>query len=100
MIVNPNTDVRVTGWLAAEARCVAGENYQIVAVNAASGLAAIETPDQVAEAAPAVEAEIVAHRDAGAAIIGAFGDPGVRKARARAHARDRPRRGGLARSGP
>ncbi len=74
----------MTGWLAEEARRVAGPDAEIVAVNAASGLAAIETPEQAANAARAVEATIVAGHGARVAIIGGFGDPGLCEARARA----------------
>ena len=83
LIVNPNTSASVTRWLAEEAERVAGSRVEVAAVSAPSGLAAIETPDDLLRAAQVVVATI--ERDAGAvaAIIGAFGDPGLMEARAR-----------------
>ncbi len=81
-IVNPNTDTRVTRWLADEARRAAGDTFEIVAVNAASGLPAIETPAQLEAAARAVTAAILAPPRPRAAIVAGFGDPGLAEARA------------------
>jgi allantoin racemase len=81
LLVNPNTSRAVTRWLADEARRVAGDRFDVVAVNADSGVAAIETPDELDRVASAVEAALAAHSDASAAIIGAFGDPGLAAAR-------------------
>ncbi len=83
LIVNPNTSASVTRLLADEARRVAGGLVDVAAVNAPSGLAAIETPDDLARAARVIVATIEAEADADAAIIGAFGDPGLNDARAR-----------------
>ncbi len=83
LIVNPNTSASVTRWLADEARRVAGGLVEVAAVNAPSGLPAIETPDDLARAALVIVATIEAEADADAAIIGAFGDPGLMDARAR-----------------
>ena len=83
LLVNPNTNRAVTRWLADEARRVAGGRFDIVAVNADSGVAAIETPDELDRVASAVKAALAAHSDACAAIIGAFGDPGLAAARNR-----------------
>jgi Asp/Glu/hydantoin racemase len=83
LIVNPNTNVAVTEWLAQETRRVARGRFKIVAVNAASGLAAIETPADLRAAAEAVVSAIAAHAGASGAIIGAFGDPGLKEARER-----------------
>ena len=83
LIVNPNTSASVTGWLAEEARRVAGDHLAVTAVNAPSGLAAIQTPDELLQAAQVVVATIEAYADADAAIIAAFGDPGLAEARAR-----------------
>jgi Asp/Glu/hydantoin racemase len=82
LIVNPNTDQRVTGWLADEARRVAGNDWIVRAVNAASGLAAIQTPADRAIAGKAVLAAIQNQPDVAGALIGAFGDPGLEEARA------------------
>jgi allantoin racemase len=83
LIVNPNTSAAVTRWLAEEARRVAGEHVEVVAVNAPSGLSAIQTPDELLQAVQVVVVAIEGHADADAAIIGAFGDPGLMEARAR-----------------
>jgi allantoin racemase len=83
LLVNPNTSRTVTRWLADEARRVAGDRFDIVAVNADSGVAAIETPDGLDRVASAVVAALAAHSDASAAIIGAFGDPALAAARSR-----------------
>jgi allantoin racemase len=83
LLVNPNTSRAVTRWLGDEARRVAGDRFDIVAVNADSGVAAIETPDDLDRVASAVAAALAAHSEASAAIIGAFGDPGLAAARSR-----------------
>jgi Asp/Glu/hydantoin racemase len=83
LIVNPNTSASVTRWLAEEAERVARGRAEIAAVNAPSGLAAIETPDDLKRAAQVVVATIERDAGADAAIIGAFGDPGLMDARAR-----------------
>ena len=82
LIVNPNTNATVTRWLAEEARRVAGDAYDVVAVNAESGLPAIQTPEDIEIASRAVQSAIMAHADARGAIIAAFGDPGLKAARA------------------
>jgi allantoin racemase len=83
LIVNPNTSVQVTLWLADEAKRVAGGRAEIAAVNAPSGLAAIETPEQLVRAAKVIVGTIEADTTADVAIIGAFGDPGLTEARMR-----------------
>jgi len=83
LIVNPNTSVSVTRWLADEAKRVAGKRAEIAAVNAPSGLSAIQTPDDLLQAAKVVVGTIEADAAADVAIIGAFGDPGLTEARAR-----------------
>jgi allantoin racemase len=85
LIVNPNTSAAVTRWLADEAERVARDRVEIAAVNAPSGLAAIETPQDLIRATQVVVGTIEAEAgaDADAAIIGAFGDPGLIEARAR-----------------
>ena len=85
LIVNPNTNVSVTRWLAEEARRAAPEGFEIVAVNADSGLEALQTPEDIETAARAVVRAIAAHARAGGlagAVIAAFGDPGLAAARA------------------
>ena len=83
LIVNPNTNQMVTRWLAEEARRVALPGVEIVAINAASGLAALQTPQDVATAARAVIEAIAAEPGLHGAVIAAFGDPGLAEARAR-----------------
>jgi allantoin racemase len=83
LVVNPNTSVSVTRWLAKEAERVACGRVEIGAVSAPSGLAAIETPGDLIRAADAVVGAIEADARADAAIIGAFGDPGLMETRAR-----------------
>jgi Asp/Glu/hydantoin racemase len=83
LIVNPNTSASVTRWLAEEAERVAGGRVEIAAVSAPSDLGAIETPDDLLRAAQVVVATIERDAGADAAIIGAFGDPGLMEARAR-----------------
>jgi allantoin racemase len=48
LIVNPNASAEVTRWLEGEARRVAKSRFEIGAVNAPSGVAAIETRDDLA----------------------------------------------------
>jgi allantoin racemase len=83
LIVNPNTSASVTRWLVEEARRVAGDHVEVTAVNAPSGLSAIQTPDDLLQAARVVVATIENNAEFDAAIIGAFGDPGLTEARAR-----------------
>jgi allantoin racemase len=82
LIVNPNTSVSVTRWLAEEAKRVAGGRAEIAAVNAPSGLSAIQTPDDLLQAAKVIVGTIEADAAADVAIIAAFGDPGLTEARA------------------
>jgi allantoin racemase len=83
LIVNPNTNAQVTEWLREEAARVAADDFDVIGVNAASGLAAIQTPDDSRRAAEAVADAVAAAGSAAAAIVGAFGDPGLAHARAR-----------------
>ncbi len=55
LIVNPNTNVQVTEWLREEAARAAADDFDVIGVNAASGLAAIQTPDDNRGAAQAVQ---------------------------------------------
>jgi allantoin racemase len=81
LIVNPNTNAQVTEWLREEAARVATDDFEVVGINAASGLAAIQTPDDSRKAAQAVTDAVVAASGAAAAIVGAFADPGLAHAR-------------------
>jgi allantoin racemase len=82
VIVNPNTNVQVTEWLREEAARVAADDFDVIGVNAASGIAAIQTADDSRKAAQAVADAVVAASGSAAAIVGAFGDPGLLHARA------------------
>ena len=81
-IVNPNTDPSVTRWLREEASRVAGDAFEVVAVNADSGLPAIQTPAEIEFAARAVLSAISAAPRPWGAVVAAFGDPGLSEARA------------------
>jgi allantoin racemase len=82
VIVNPNANARVTLWLADEARRVAGKTFEVVAVNARSGIEAIEKPEHLEVAACAVASEVAEHGGAAGAVVAGFGDPGLEAARA------------------
>jgi Asp/Glu/hydantoin racemase len=85
LIVNPNTNVAVTRWLAEEARRVAPAGVEMLALNADSGLAALQTPADIGIASRAVARAIQAQARAGdlaGVVIAAFGDPGLKEARA------------------
>jgi allantoin racemase len=81
-IINPNTDPSVTRWLREEARRVVGDSFEVVAVNADSGLPAIQTPAEIEFAAQAVLSAIAAAPRPWGAVVAAFGDPGLTEARA------------------
>src|SRR5271163_2353864 len=82
-IVNPNTDPSVTRWLREEASRIAGDAFEVVAVNADSGLLAIQTPAEIEFVARAVLSAISAAPRPWGAVVAAFGDPGLSEARAR-----------------
>ena len=79
VIVNPNTNARVTLWLAEEARRVAGTAIEVIAVNAESGIEAIETPEHLEIAARAVASEVAKHRGASGAVVAASAIPASRR---------------------
>jgi len=81
LLVNPNTSPLVTGLLAAEARRVAGPSAEIKAVTAPFGSASLECRAELVVAAHAALQAIASHDDYDAAVIGAFGDPGLAAAR-------------------
>jgi allantoin racemase len=85
LIVNPNTHAAVTRWLRDEAARVAPQGTEIIAISAESGLAALQTPEEVEivgrAVVRAIEAEAQRRQLAGV-VIGAFGDPGLAAARA------------------
>jgi Asp/Glu/hydantoin racemase len=81
LLVNPNTSASVTDLLAAEARRVAGQSARIEAVAAPFGSASLECRAELVVAAHAVLQAIASRDDYDAAVIGAFGDPGLAAAR-------------------
>lgn len=80
LIVNPNTSQTVTDLLVAAARPLLPARVEVDAATAPFGAASLESP---AEAAIAAHAVLTALAEAGpfdAALIGAFGDPGLEAA--------------------
>jgi len=80
VVINPNTSTRITDILAARAQAVAGPEVEIRGVTARFGAAAIESPAELATAAYAVLDALTTNLDCDAAIVGAFGDPGLQTA--------------------
>jgi Asp/Glu/hydantoin racemase len=83
LIVNPNASLEVTRWLADEARRLAADRFEIEAVNAATGLAVLQTPADLRLAEQAVVAAAEARPEADGVLVAAFGDPGLETLRAR-----------------
>jgi len=81
LLVNPNISGLVTTILAREARVVAGQRVEILAVSPSFGSASIECVAEIAIAAHGVLETVAAHPDYDAAVIAAFGDPGLEAAR-------------------
>jgi Asp/Glu/hydantoin racemase len=81
LLVNPNISGSVTTILAREAQMVAGQRAEILAVSPFFGSASIECVAEIAIAAHGVLETIAAHPGYDAAIIAAFGDPGLEAAR-------------------
>ena len=81
LLVNPNTSGLVTTILAREAGVVAGQRAEILAVSPSFGSTSIECVAEIAIAAHGVLETIAAHSDYDAAVIAAFGDPGLEAAR-------------------
>lgn len=80
LLANPNTSVGLTRRMAAVAGAVAPPDCTIEAVTAPRGFPYVSTRAE-AHIAGAVMLEVLAGADADAAIIAAFGDPGLRAAR-------------------
>jgi allantoin racemase len=82
LIVNPNTTEAVTGLLTAAARAVAASGSELLPVTARRGVPYIATRAE-AQIGGAIAIEMLAehHSEADAAIIAAFGDPGLLGAR-------------------
>lgn len=82
LLINPNSTEATTERIAATARASASPGTQIDALTAASGIPAIETPEQSAQAEPAVLNLVAEHAPTyDALIIAAFSDPGLAEAR-------------------
>ncbi len=82
LIVNPNTCELVTELLTSEARRVVGGRFDIIAVTAPYGSAVLQSSDDFNCARAAVTEMIAANPGVDAAIIGAFGDPGLEEVQA------------------
>lgn len=82
LILNPNTTEAVTALLAKAAAGAAAPGTQLVAATAPRGFPYISTKAE-AQIAGAIAMEVLAvhHRDVDAAVIAAFGDPGLFPAR-------------------
>jgi allantoin racemase len=80
LLINPNTSPVVTDILVAEAQRIAGEAVAIEGVTAPFGSASLECRAELVIAAHAVLEAIAARADYDAAVIGAFGDPGLEAA--------------------
>ena len=82
LLLNPNTSESVTARIASAARNVAGAQTELVPVTAPRGVPYIATRAE-ATLGGAVALEMLAemHRDFDAAVIAAFGDPGLGGAR-------------------
>jgi allantoin racemase len=82
LILNPNTTSKVTDILVAAAQSVAASTTEIIAATAPRGVPYISSRGE-AQIGGAIAIEMLAerHREVDAAIIAAFGDPGLLGAR-------------------
>jgi Asp/Glu/hydantoin racemase len=82
LLANPNTTVAVTDRIAAVARAAASPNTEVVAVTGQTGVPYIATRSEAIIGAR-VALELLAEHAGGcdAAVIAAFGDPGLGGAR-------------------
>jgi len=82
LLLNPNTSTAITDRLAAAARKVAGHGTTLVPLTAPRGMPYISSRAE-AQIGGAIALEMLAdhHSEADAAIIAAFGDPGLLGAR-------------------
>jgi len=82
LLLNPNTSQSVTDRIASAARNVAGPETQLIPATAPRGVPYIATrAEAILGGAVALEMLAQMHRDCDAAIIAAFGDPGLGGAR-------------------
>lgn len=79
LLVNPNTSAETTGAMVAIARAAAPESIRIDGVTAPFGAPLLTTPEDIAEAAHAVEALFADHPPGGigGVILAAFADPAL-----------------------
>jgi allantoin racemase len=80
LLVNPNTSESITQTLVAEARRIVGDRAEIEGVTAPFGSASLECRAELVVAAHAVLTALAAQSNYDAAVIGAFGDPGLEAA--------------------
>lgn len=82
LLINPNITTAMTASMAAEARRFTSPGTEIVAVTAAFGTQYVENRAEAAIAAHAVLDALARHAEGcDAAIVSAFGDPGLAAAR-------------------
>jgi allantoin racemase len=82
LLINPNVTEAMTASMAAEARLHASPGTEIMAVTASFGTQYVENRAEAAIAAHAVLDALATHMDGhDAAIVSAFGDPGLAAAR-------------------
>jgi allantoin racemase len=82
LIANPNTSEAITARIAAVARAVVSPGTEIVTATARTGVPYIVTRAEAAIAACALLEMMAAHgHDCDAAVVAAFGDPGLEAAR-------------------
>jgi allantoin racemase len=81
LLINPNSSDSVTDRLSAEAARIVPNGVTIRRVTATGGPVAIQTPQELDMARSSVRAIVGANTDCAAAVIGAFGDPGLAEAR-------------------
>jgi allantoin racemase len=82
LIINPNISQSVTDLIEAEARRVASPGVELTVMTAPFGVAYIETRAEAAVGAYAVMNLLAEHHEGhDAAIVAAFGDPGLSAAR-------------------
>jgi allantoin racemase len=80
LLINPNTSASITAALVVEARRLGGDKAEVEGVTAPFGSAVLECRAELVVAAHAVLEAIAAHTHFDAAVIGAFGDPGLEAA--------------------
>jgi allantoin racemase len=82
LLINPNVTETMTASIAVEARLSASQGTEITAVTASFGTQYVENRVEAAIAAHAVLDALATHMDGhDAAIVAAFGDPGLAAAR-------------------